>query len=765
MNVSTMQNATTMLANVTAALPATNPPGLVNGGNPFNSALSLFLLQAFLVMALAKVIGMVISRLNEPAVIAEMLAGIVLGPSVLGLIPGWSATLFPPASIAALSMVAQWGLVLFMFVVGLQQDIDMFNKSARRAFLTAVIGVAVPLAAAVPFAIVTNDPTYNGTNLGLYIVFVGLLVGVSALPVLARIVTEFDFLATPLGVFTMSATAFDDLIAWPVLAAVTALATSRATLSVLWIVISLVCEALLLWFGVRPLLRFMAARAGARKFSEPLAVAVLLVLVAVTFVSELIGVTALVGAYICGCLVPRQGPTVAALLDRIEWIVTNAFVPLYFATSGLRTQLNLLNSAELWGLTAFLVATACVGKMSGCVLSARFIGRLSWLDSGLFGILMNTKGLVALVTANIGLDAQIITRELFAMSIVMILVNTLMTGPLVNGIYRWVRKSSFVGDNRSARLGAPVNIVVAVGKQDAAAAAATVRVSSLLYGERQDRSALHLWRIVDGDEPLPPAAPFRTSRFAALGFGGRADAATAASTAAGRDAGVKVKVKSHISDAVLPDELCRIATAANAGSIVIAVPAIAALATPPIVALVQAARCDVVAVVAPQHAQPQARAPQPQRIVVVHCGGAHDDLALDIAVGAASEERAVLVCKLVVAADPDDNERSLADHSTVQHFLARAMAGTHVDVVWRASVPALASRVLAESDVGVVLLGFDSPVLPLLAALAHSVPIAVANSAVAEIRATVALPAPHDELVETKRRRRRRTKRSRQSLE
>lgn len=753
-NMSTATSTSSLLVNSTMMMSP--PPGLVNGGSFAQTPLTLFLLQLWLVTVLSKLIGLVLQRIYEPMVIAEMLAGIILGPSVLGQIPGFTAAIFPPASIGALAMVAQYGLVLFMFTVGLQQDLDMFTKAARRSFATAVIGVIVPMIVGIPFAIVTDDPVYHSTNIGIYIVFVGLLAGVSALPVLARIVSEFDFLATPLGVFTMSATAFDDLIAWPVLAAITALASSTGgSLTALWIVISLVLEALVLWFIVRPLLRVVVRIFGGhntRNFSESAGAAVMVVFVAVAFISEMIGVTALVGAYICGCLVPRQGHMVTGLLDRIEWVITNAFVPVYFAISGLRTQLGLLNSAHLWGLTVFLVVTACFGKMSGCSLSARYIGQLSWLDSGMFAVLMNTKGLVALVTVNIGLDAKIITRELFAMSIVMILFNTLLTGPLVNGVYRCVKKSNFLDDIQDAKHGAEVGVIVAVGHERADIAAETVRVSSLLYGDRRDRSALHVWRITDQQDHQVMLRRAYARRLAAQVGLHLNDPAAKASSAAGRTAGIKVRIKAHISDSTLPADLCRIANESAATSIVLAATDIGALASPQIQTLVSEASCDVVVVVPAVAAAFAAADEDPSssdsgrssttqqqgtRIVVAYGGSVHDDLALDVAIGASSREHPLLVIKLASPSEASDEATARIVADVEQQFLQRAMAGSNIDVVWRSTFDDFLNRVIVELSAStapaVLIVGFDSPLLPHLAAKPWRCAIACTNSPAAAV--------------------------------
>lgn len=781
----------------------------MTGGAPLNTPLALFLLELLLVIALSRIIGALLSKLNEPMVIAEIIAGIILGPSVLGQISGFSATVFPPQSVASLNIVAQWALVLFMFVVGLEQDTALWRSSARRAFIASVLGILVAVAFGIPFAFATDSSQFHNTHIALYIVFIGLLAAVSALPVLARIMHEFDFLTTPLGVFTISVAAFEDLLAWPVLAMVTALASSTkhadgnsSGIEVLWIVLLLIAYGVLLFLIVRPILVFIVRRYGAaRAFNHSLGGIIILALVATALIAEMIGVTALVGAFIFGCIVPREGPTSEGLLERLQYVITTAFVPLYFAASGLRTEFGLLNSGYLWGMSALLIVLSSLGKIVPSLLAGRFIARMSWLDAGLFGILLNTKGLVALVTLNIGLDADIITKELFAVAIVMVLFNTFLSGPLVSIVYRCVKKTSFTADNRNAKFGAEVSIIVAVGQALPSVAGELARVASLLYGDEQDRAALHVWRVVDHLEAdaaaLHGAEPRRgLGRIPFLASTRReSDSRTKAAAVAAREANMKVSVKSQISHARLPEELCRIAGESKSGSIVIGANTIADLAGEAIEELVNGAPCDVVVVIPPpsvvagsdnsnkskkkhhhhkkhktsdnattsaseedtssgssskssqssssaassSHGGASGVAPKPKtvgaRIVVAHIGGVHDDLAVDIAIGAATSNNPVLIIKCAhhgeegeASADESAEESSGSGGSrndgmllfdAQRRFLKRTMAGTHIDVLFRANEDDVAKEVLnaIEQPIApaVLLVGFSSPLLEMFA--------------------------------------------------
>jgi Kef-type K+ transport system membrane component KefB len=794
--------------------------GFVTGGAPLNTPLALFLLELLLVISLSRVIGAVLSYLNEPMVIAEIVAGIILGPSVLGQVPGFSTTVFPSQSVASLNIVAQWALVLFMFVVGLEQDTALWRSSARRAFFASIIGIVVAVVFGIPFAFATDTDEFHNTHIALYIVYIGLLSAVSALPVLARIMHEFDFLTTPLGVFTISVAAFEDLLAWPVLAMVTALASSTkqaadgqsSGIEVLWIVLLLIGYAVLLFVIVRPVLVWICRRYGsARSFNNSLGGIIILVLVAMALIAEIIGVTALVGAFIFGCIVPREGPTSEGLLERLQYVITTAFVPLYFAASGLRTEFGLLNSGRLWGMAVLLIVLSSLGKIVPSLLAGRFIARMSWLDASLFGILLNTKGLVALVTLNIGLDAEIITKELFAVSIVMVLFNTFLSGPLVSIVYRCVKKTSFTADNHNAKFGAEVSIIVAVGQAQPSVAGELARVASLLYGDQQDRAALHVWRVVDHLEAdaaaLQGDGPRRgLGRIPFLASTRReTDTRTKAAAVAAREANMKVSVKSQISHARLPEELCRIATEAKSGSIVLAANEIADLASESVEELVNGAPCDVVVVIPPpgvvaggavtpgkaseaddessstasassssasasssshstkKHAHARKNsAPVGARIVVGHIGGVHDDLAVDIAIGAATSANPVLIIKCaqhahhlnqasdsssdegtgaesatLTASDPNNPNDGLLLFDAQRRFLKRTMAGTHIDVLFRATEDDVAKEICDAMEQpiapAVLLVGFSSPLLEVFAKMRAGwrTSIACANSPLA----------------------------------
>lgn len=832
----------------------------VSGGNALNTPLSLFLLELLLVVVLSRLIGAVLSKINEPLVIAEILAGILLGPTALGRIPGFKATLFAGTAISSLTIVSQWALVLFMFVVGLEQDTNVWRGSARRAFFASIVGIVVSMLTAVPFAFITNDPEFHSTNIGIYIVFIGLLTAVSALPVLARIMHEFNFLTTPLGVFTISVAAIEDLLAWPILAMITALATTLKTapassnstltpaapgnstattgtlaaaedhstqssgITILYIILLLVGYGILLFVVIRPLLSWIVRRWGmSRQFSPSVGSFMITMLVATSLIAEMIGVTALVGAFLFGCIVPREGPTCEGLLERLQYVITMAFVPLYFAASGLRTDFALLNSGRLWGLAVLFILFATAGKLIPSLVAGRYIAKFSWLDASMFGILLNTKGLVALVTLNIGLDVGIITEAMFAISIVMVLFNTFLTGPLIAVVYRLVKKESFNARNRDAAHGgsggAEVSIIVAVGQAHPLVASEVARVAALLYGDEQDRAALHVWRVVDHLDADAAAlgAPSPLSKIPFLKSTRReADSHVKAAHAAAREANMKVSIKSRISDANLPEELCRIARNGKAGSIVLAVDSIDALSGASLQKLVSDAPCDVVTVIPslalalraaasadsngggrkdnklkrasrdaddPGDSSSSSSSSQSgdeatastagsssssssksgsssksiasatvkgARIIVAHVGGVHDDLAVDVAIGAASSRNPVLVIKCALPTGGDthaDGSSSESDTGNAAqqerffelqgHFVQRTMAGMNIDVLFRSTPVDVAREVFNAMDAPIapaaLLVGFSSPLLEVFAERIASwrSPLVVFNSPLA----------------------------------
>jgi Kef-type K+ transport system membrane component KefB len=269
----------------------TSTTTFLNGGPVFNSPVSLFLVQVIFILVLSRLLGFAIKWIKEPLVIAEIIAGIIIGPSVMGQIPGFSNIFFPSSSIPLLNIIAQIGLILFMFVVGMEIDLDLLRAKIKPAILVAICGIAVPFAFTLPLIWILGSSDFTTvSDLGIFYLFLGVVSSISALPVLARILSEFKLFTTPLGVFTLTAASIDDLIAWPLLALSVVLVGATSALSILWLLLAAGVNVALLVFVVRPLFRSIARKIKHSETLPQFAIFLLMVtLFALAFVSEIIG--------------------------------------------------------------------------------------------------------------------------------------------------------------------------------------------------------------------------------------------------------------------------------------------------------------------------------------------------------------------------------------------------------------------------------------------------------------------------------------------
>lgn len=478
-----------------------------------NSNIARLILQAIIIITFARSIGWLFSFIKEPLVVAEMVAGILLGPTVMGRIPGFTENIFPPSSIPLLQIASQVGLLLFMFVVGLELDTKLLRTRLKSAIFSSVIGVAVPLVLTVPLVWLFYKPEFLGTadvSRGAFYLFLGIVLTVSALPVLARIISEYEFLNSPLGVFTMTATTVDDMIAWPILSLAVALAGAKKSITVLYIILLMVGDLVLLFVFCLPAYWLIARFSAQRGITHSTLFLSILVMLILSFYCEISGLTYLVGAFQAGIMVPRKNGLASGLAQKIEHIVVVIFMPLFFAVSGLRTQFAVLNTARVWGLTFLLTIVSLFGRLVSGIPCARFLAKLTWRDSLCFAVLMNTKGLVALVSVNLGIEYGIISEVLFAQLLIMVLINTCITGPLI-ALIDCIMPSAPPHPPESTRN--DVALLCTHGNQSSATAA-LIDVASLLSTPQQPCDLL-LFQILDAEEPSVYINPSRREKSAA----------------------------------------------------------------------------------------------------------------------------------------------------------------------------------------------------------------------------------------------------------
>lgn len=359
----------------------------------------------------------------------------------MGRIPGFTDAIFPSESIPNLSLVANLGLVLFLFIVGLEVDLRYFVSNWKLAISVGVAGMALPfgLGCAIAWGLYhefRNEEGLVPIQFGTFMLFIGIAMAITAFPVLCRILTELKLLQTSVGVIVLSAGVGNDVVGWILLALCVALVNAGSGLTALWVLLTCVGYALFLAFAVRPVFVWTLRRSGAFHDgpSQGIIALTLLLALASSFFTGVIGVHAIFGAFMMGLICPHEGGFAIKVTEKVEDLVGALFLPLYFTLSGLSTNLGLLDNGITWAYVIGVLSIAFFAKFLGCSLAARLNG-LVWRESFSIGALMSCKGLVELIVLNIGLQAKILSTRTFTIFVVMALVTTFATTPLTAALY------------------------------------------------------------------------------------------------------------------------------------------------------------------------------------------------------------------------------------------------------------------------------------------------------------------------------------------
>lgn len=461
--------------------------------------LAILLAQIITIIIVARFFGWVFRKIGQPSVIGEIIAGIVLGPSLLGLyFPEFSLTLFPVESLGNLQFLSQIGLILFMFVIGMELDLKVLQNRAKDAIVISHASIVIPFALGIGLAyFVYFKFAPEGVAFMPFALFMGIALSITAFPVLARIVQERGIHKTKLGAIVITCAAADDITAWCILAAVIAIVKAGTFVSSLYIIGMAIAYVLVMLFVVKPFLKKIGELYATKdSLNKPVVAIFFLILIISSYTTEIIGIHALFGAFMTGVIMPDITKFRNLFIEKVEDVSVILLLPLFFVFTGLRTEIGLINDPYLWKVTGFIILVAVVGKFLGSALAAKFVGQ-SWRDSLTIGALMNTRGLMELIVLNIGLDLKVLTPEVFTMMVIMALVTTFMTGPTLNIInYIFKTKDDVVLEEISN--GEKYKILLSFGNNEKGKS--LLRLANSLVKKQKDKSTVTAMHLTLSDE-------------------------------------------------------------------------------------------------------------------------------------------------------------------------------------------------------------------------------------------------------------------------
>jgi Kef-type K+ transport system membrane component KefB len=429
--------------------------------------LAILLAQIIMIILVARLFGWVFKKIGQPSVIGEIIAGIALGPSLLGLyFPDFSAALFPVDSLANLKFLSQIGLILFMFVIGMELDVKVLKNRAKEAIVISHASIVIPFALGIGLAyFVYNRFAPEGVKFLSFSLFMGIAMSITAFPVLARIVQERGMHKTKLGAIVITCAAADDITAWCLLAVVIAIVKAGTFVSSLYIISLALLYVVSMIFLVKPFLKRIGDLYGTKdSLSKPVVAIFFLTLIVSSYATELVGIHALFGAFMMGSIMPDVAKFRTVFIEKVEDVSVILLLPLFFVFTGLRTEIGLLNDPYLWKVTGFIILVAVVGKFFGSALAAKFVGQ-NWRNSLIIGALMNTRGLMELIVLNIGLELKVLTPEVFTMMVIMALVTTFMTGPALD-LINYIFKTSDIIDHEEEMDHNKYRILISFGNNE-----------------------------------------------------------------------------------------------------------------------------------------------------------------------------------------------------------------------------------------------------------------------------------------------------------
>ena len=400
----------------------------------FKHPMALLMAQIITIVLVARCFGWIFRKIGQPTVIGEIIAGIVLGPSLFGLyFPDLKTALFPVESLGNLQILSQVGLILFMFVIGMELDLKVLKNKANDAVVISHASIVIPFAMGIGLSyFIYHQFAPENVEFLSFSLFMGIAMSITAFPVLARIVQERGIHKTRLGTIVITCAAADDITAWCLLAAVIAIVKAGSFVSSLYIIGLAILYVAFMLLMVKPFLKRLGDLFANREtLSKPVVAIFFLTLLVSAYMTEVIGIHALFGAFMAGAIMPDQTRFRSLFIEKVEDVAVIILLPLFFVFTGLRTEIGLINDPYLWKITGFIILVAVAGKFLGSALAAKFVGQ-TWRDSLTIGALMNTRGLMELVVLNIGYELGVLSPKIFTMMVIMALVTTFMTGPALD---------------------------------------------------------------------------------------------------------------------------------------------------------------------------------------------------------------------------------------------------------------------------------------------------------------------------------------------
>jgi Kef-type K+ transport system membrane component KefB len=464
--------------------------------------LAILLAQIITIIVVARFFGWVFRKIGQPSVIGEIIAGIVLGPSLLGLyFPEFSIVLFPIESLGNLQFLSQIGLILFMFIIGMELDLKVLRNRAKEAVVISHASIVIPFALGIGLAYFVYFKFAPADVAFLpFALFMGIAMSITAFPVLARIVQERGIHKTKLGAIVITCAAADDITAWCILAAVIAIVKAGTFVSSLYVIGLAISYVIVMLFVVKPFLKKIGELYGTKdKLTKPVVAIFFLTLIISSYTTEIIGIHALFGAFMTGVIMPDITKFRNLFIEKVEDVSVILLLPLFFVYTGLRTEIGLINDPFLWKVTGIIILVAVIGKFFGSALAAKFVGQ-NWRDSLTIGALMNTRGLMELVVLNIGLDLKVLTPEVFTMMVIMALVTTSMTGPALN-LINYIFKTKDVNVLDEVSNGKKYKILLSFGNNEKGKS--LLRLANSLVKKQKETASITAMHLTLSDEVHP----------------------------------------------------------------------------------------------------------------------------------------------------------------------------------------------------------------------------------------------------------------------